>query len=83
MSLASFTLVSLCVVLSVELMVNWMQIKRQLRSIYYRYIICSEDENEVVLNVYDEAYEKSKVEHFMPNPLHMKKIELSQIADAI
>lgn len=61
MSISFFCLISLCVVLLIEIIANWMQIKRQLRSIYYKYIICTEEEQDVILNIYDEAYEKSKV----------------------
>ena len=51
-----------------------MQIKRQLRSIYYRFIMCEEENHEVQLNTYDSSFQKEKVETFLPNPLHNKKI---------
>lgn len=73
-SVSLFLVMALVGILAGELIAHWMKIKRQLRSIYYRYIICTEEEQDVVLNVYDEAFEKSRVSNFKANPLYDMKI---------
>lgn len=52
-----------------ELAACWMQVKRQLRSVYVRFIRLEKEEQELSLNKYDSNYNKEKVTEFVENPL--------------
>lgn len=52
-----------------ELAACWMQVKRQLRSVYVRFIKLEKEEQELALNKYDSNFNKEKVTEFIENPL--------------
>lgn len=58
--------------LTIELISGWMQLKRQIRSVYVRFILCEKEEQEVPINPFDDNYNKSRVTEFVQNPLHSK-----------
>lgn len=71
LNLVVFVVIMVTVYLT-EIVATWMPIKRHLRSVFVRFILCRKEEEELTLNKYDRDYNKEKVTEFQENPLHSK-----------
>lgn len=58
----------------VEIIANSSQISKQLKSIYYRFIVCHKMDDAVELNKYDSDKYREKVTTFRKNLIYGKNI---------